>query len=79
MNSKIKGRIVCTFVRGGISKEKKNPYLQVSDGVEAIFITIPKTLDIDSDTFSTLERGEQITLDVEVDVFANRTYLVDIV
>jgi len=78
MKSKIVGTITATFVRGGISKEKKNPYLQVSDGVEAIFITIPKDIDIDKDTFNSFERGDSMTLEVEVDVFANRVTLVDI-
>lgn len=75
MNSILSGEMTLTFVMGGISKKTKKPYLQVSDGVEAKFINIPKGLDIDEETFSEYKRGDQIRLQVDVDPFGGRMTL----
>jgi len=73
---RVEGSLTATFVRGGISKEKKKPYLQVSDGIAPIFISIPKDMEIDEDTFTRYERGDEIEMTVTVDPFSNRTTLV---
>jgi len=70
--TKIKGRISAVFVIGGISKEKKRPYLQVSDGIEAQFFNFAKDSSLTADDFKDLERGDQIDLEVEVDPFSKR-------
>jgi len=79
MSIKIAGEVTLTYVNGGISKEKKNPYLQVSDGVEAKFINIPKNIDREAFTefCSERERGDQITVEVEVDPFSGRMTLIN--
>jgi len=78
IESKIIGELTLTFVMGGISKKTKNPYLQVSDGVEAKFVSIPKNADIDENTFVNYSRGDEINLQVEIDPFSGRMTLVSV-
>lgn len=72
----IEGAITCTFVMGGIS-QKGNPYLSVSDGIAPKFITLPKGFD--ATLLADLSRGDEITMNVVVDPFANRITFVDFV
>jgi len=65
---KLQGEVTVTFVRGGVSTKTgtPKPYLQVSNGRSEFFITIPKSLEITSQTFENFEEGDSITLEVEV-------------
>jgi len=64
---KLQGVVEMTFVMGGMSKEKNKPYLQVSNGIEAKFLRLSKTFDVDSETFSQIEKGDIVTLEIETD------------
>ena len=75
MKTKLNGEMTLTFVMGGISKKTKKPYLQVSDGVEAKFISIPKDMEVNEETFAEYERGDEITVDVLIDPFGGRMTL----
>jgi len=63
----LQGQVEMTFVMGGISKEKKKPYLQMSNGVEAKFMRLSKKFPVDEDTFSDLEKGDIVALEIETD------------
>jgi len=80
MQSKLRGELTLTYVNGGISKESKRPYLQMSDGVEAKFVSIPKAMagDVTPETFARFERGDLITIQCEVDPFASRITLLEL-
>jgi len=65
--TKLTGRLEATFVMGGISKEKKRPYLQVSNGIEAKFMRLSRRFPVDEETFSDFEKGDIVTLEVETD------------
>jgi len=65
--NKLQGQVEMTFVMGGLSKEKNKPYLQVSNGIEAKFMRLSKQFDVDADTFSDLEKGDVVTLEIETD------------
>lgn len=77
MKNELHGELTTTFVRGGISKEKKNPYLQISDGIDSKFVTISD--EITKDEFSSFveqyERGDEITLSVKIDTSGKITLL----
>jgi len=64
---KLKGTLEMTYVFGGLSNEKKKPYLQVSNGIEAKFLKLSKDFDVNENTFSSFEKGDIITLEVEFD------------
>jgi len=55
------------FVMGGISNEKKKPYLQLSNQIEAKFMRIHKDFQVEKDTFSDLEKGETVFVSIETD------------
>jgi hypothetical protein len=78
MNEIIRGKITVTFVSGGIS-QKGNPYLSVSDGVEPKFVSIPESFKITADTFREYERGDEISLEVDVNPFTGRMTLIKLV
>ena len=63
---KIEAELTMIFVMGGISKEKKKPYLQVSNGIETGFVTLPKNMPIEDDFLSKYERGDEITFVAEL-------------
>jgi len=65
--NKLQGELTMTFVMGGMSKEKNRPYLQVSNGIEADFVKLSKKFGVDENTFSSYEKGDEITLEVEFD------------
>jgi len=78
ISSKLTGDVTFTYVMGGISKKTKNAYLQVSDGVEAKFVQIPKEMNVDEDTFSEYTRGDEINMTIEVDPFSGRMTVLEI-
>jgi len=80
MADKVIARLDCTFVLAGIAKASKKPYLQVSDGVEAKFVSVPKTIDegLFVEWANDLERGDSISIEVEIDPFRGRMDLVAI-
>lgn len=69
------GEVDAVFVMGGMSKEKNNPYLQVSDGIEASFVRFDKECEIDKDTFANYQKGDEITLEVFRPLFGNDIYV----
>jgi hypothetical protein len=62
----ITGEINCQYVRSGKGK-KGNLWVQLSDGVEPKFFT---TLDLAD--FEDCERGDTITVEMEIDPFTAR-------
>jgi len=63
---KLIGEVTLTFIRGGLASKTGKPYLQCSNGRETFFVTIPKSVTIDADTFADLQEDDQVTLEVEV-------------
>jgi len=57
-----------TFIRGGISAEKKNPYLQVSNGRKELFVNFDKDFkkQVGPSTFDEYSEGDEISLTVEI-------------
>lgn len=57
-----------TFVRGGISAEKKVPYLLLSNGRKELYVNFPKNVrkEIDDDTFASYSENDEITLVVNI-------------
>jgi len=74
----IKGTIDAIFVMGGISPKSKNLYLQVSDGISAEFISIPKNSEFPDNIFEKYERGDTITLELSVSPFSKRATLLNV-
>jgi len=68
-----------TFIRGGLASKTNRPYLQVSNGIEALFITIPKTASVDAETFADYEEGDIINLKVSILPGSPTVTLVDFV
>ena len=66
----MKGQVEAIFVMGGLSK-KEQPYLQVSDGIEAQFVRLHPDFKkkITKDTFSSYEKGSSISLEIEATAF----------
>jgi len=79
MNNTLKGVIDVLYVFSGKSKGTGNPYVQVSDGLEAHFVSIPKDSKITADSFSGFEKGQQIQIEVETNPLSGRTTLVSVV
>jgi len=75
--NRLEGDVTLTFIMGGISKEKKKPYLKVSNGVKEIFVTIPKGVTISEGQFADYEEGDQIKLRVRQLVGGETVTLVD--
>jgi len=78
MNPNIEAEVTLAYVMGGISSKTKKPYLQVSNGVEAFFVTIGKGVEIDENTFSDLEEGDEITLQVKQKIGSSRVTLLGV-
>jgi len=76
MNNKLTGVVTLAFVMGGVSNKTKKPYLQVSNGLEAFFVTIGKDVEIDENTFNDLEEGDEITIEVAQKVGSSRVTLI---
>jgi len=66
-----------TFIRGGLSKENK-PYLNVSNGRSAMYITIPKALNVTDETFAQYNEDDEIELKVNVRVGETSVSLVEL-
>lgn len=62
----ITGEVTCQFVRAGKGK-KGNNWVQLSDGIEPKFFTA-----VDLADFEDTERGDTITVEIEVDPFTGR-------
>jgi len=65
MNARLRGEVTLMFIRGGISSKNKKPYLNVSNGRSELYVNIPKSIEIDENTFADLEEGSEITIEVE--------------
>jgi hypothetical protein len=63
------GTIKMTFVMGGISNKsgQPRPYLQLSNGIEAKFFKTTKDFLITENSFSDLERGDRVLVDMATD------------
>jgi len=77
MESKLRGIVVLTFINGGIAKSGR-PYLRCSNGRAEIFVSIPKTMAIDDDTFSEFTEDMPIALEVECTVGSDSVKLLRI-
>lgn len=75
MNSVLRGEVTLAFVMGGISAKTKRPYLQVSNGLTAFFLTIGKGVEIDENTFSDFQEGDEVNLVVSQRVGSTRITL----
>jgi len=75
MNPIIQGEVTLAFVMGGISAKTKKPYIQVSNGLSAFFLTIGKGVEIDENTFSQFREGDEINLIVSQRVGSTRVTL----
>jgi len=64
MNPVIEKEFSLAFVRGGLSTKegKTTPYLQLSNGINAFFVRIDKSVEITNTTFSDLREGDEITV-----------------
>jgi hypothetical protein len=71
METTLQGELTLAFVMGGISSKSNKPYLQVSDGVEARFVDV-SNVPVDEDTFADYNRGDEISLTVEVNPFSSK-------
>jgi len=60
MQNYVEGTIEVTYVFSGVSAKTQRPYLQVSDGIEAKFLSLSPDLSIE--TFTGLERGDVVSL-----------------
>jgi len=77
MNPILEGRVAVAFVMAGVSGKTGNPYLQVSNGIEAFFIDIRKQ---DKDLvkqFASLEEGDVIEMVISQRAGAARAKLID--
>lgn len=63
------GTIEMTYVMGGISNKSGTPkgYLQLSNGIEAKFFKLAKTFIVTDETFSDLERGDRVSVEMSTD------------
>lgn len=63
------GTIEMTYVMGGISTKSgtPKPYLQLSNGIEAKFFKVAKDFTVTENTFSDLERGDRVVVDMSTD------------
>jgi len=77
-NTTIVGIIEAIFVMGGVSAKTKKLYLQVSDGISAEFIAIPKDTDLQDSVFDNYSRGDKITIEVEVSPFSKKATLLSV-
>lgn len=76
METKLKSTVELAYVIGGISQKSGKPYLQLSDGVEAKFVTLSPELQITTDTFASLERGDTLKVVIEREALADRNPVV---
>lgn len=65
--NKLQGQVEMTFVMAGLSKEKKRPFIQLSNGIEAKFLRLSKKFHVDDETFSDFEKGEVVVVEIETD------------
>lgn len=79
MNTVLTGSVTLAFVMGGISSKTKRPYLQVSNGLTAFFVTLGKNVVVDESTFSELREGDEIELVVSQRVGSTRVVVESLV
>lgn len=66
------------FIMGGVSKAGK-PYLQVSNGRDSFFVSIPKSVSVNEETFAPYATDDEITLKVSVRVGSEGVTLQEVV
>jgi len=76
MNTILQGEVTVAFIMGGISKEKKKPYLQISNGLEKLFLKFDKNVEVNEDTFADLVEGDELTIEVRQRVGSSQVTLV---